>query len=498
MYYKKNAKGRAAKSYIYSLSDFSKGINRDVDENALSMDYAYMAYNLKYDDKTLKHGHGFADLKLPDGLHSGQWHTFQAPTSSAKPLRVWNVHITADGSGADENLILVYCDDGYIYMAYVNDYAPIFTRIQVKFTSEPTIINYKYNDKYVAVICSPTDKMYLWNLTATPVNSSKDLHLVSTCSHYERIFATTSDNKRQVRFSKDLDITNWSETSDAGGFIELVDERGNINKVISFNDYVYLIRDFGISRLSAYGDQSEFSVTHILQTSNMIYSNTAALCGDRIVYLATDGLYYCVGANVYRCNLKINNLIDAALIKNACACYFNGKYYLSIRLNFQDGKTVGCESESGYKNNALIEFDLKTGKLNIFRGVDVRAMESFVYDGWQKLVALFNGAKSQKIGELTDDGKLFDANLPKCWQSPMGDLGSLNEKVVRSVSLITPANVTIKVKSEQEAQILNVCGAPKLQTLVCNVKGVRVGVEIETTAQTVYVSNVAISLDVLK
>lgn len=498
MYYKMNVRGRSSKSYVYSLSDFSKGVNREIDENALSMDYAFMAYNLRYKDKALKQGYGFADLKLPDGLNAGNWLTFQAPVTTAKPLKIWNAHITADGTGTDEDVVLVYCDDGYIYMAYVNDYAPIFTKVQIQFTSEPTILNYKYNGNYVVVICTPTDAMCIWNLTAVPVQGTQNLHLTSLCCHYERIFATTSTNKRQLRFSKDFDITNWEETSDAGGFIELADERGNINKVISFNDYVYLIRDFGISRLSAYGDQSEFSVTHISKTSNLIYSNTVSLCGDRIIYLATDGLYYCTGSSIYKYDCKINDLIDASKVKNACSCYYNGKYYLSIRLNFDDNKSVCCESESGYKNNALIEFDIQTQKINITRGVDICAMEGFVYDGWQKLAVLFNGANSQKIGELNENGKLFDNVLAKCWQSPLSDLGSLNEKVVRSISVITPTDITIKVKSEQETQVIKVLGSTKLQTLVCNVKGVRIGIEIETTKPTMYVANVSINLDVLQ
>ncbi len=498
MYYIKSKTLRKSKSYTYNLSDFSKGVNRQIDENALSMNYAHMAYNVKYKDKALKQGYGFCSLTTPSLLNNGSTITFQAPQATAKPLRIWSTHITTATSGTEKDILLVYCDDGYIYKAFVPNFAPIFTKIDTaQFTSIPTVLNYKYNGAYVSVICSPTDDMYLWNLDATPVKSTKNLHLTSVCSHYERLFATTSTNKRQVRFSKDFDITNWEETSDAGGFIELVDARGNINKVLSLNDYVYLIRDFGISRLSAYGDQSEFSVTHICHSSNLIYGNTAVVCGDRIVYLSTDGLYYCTGSSVHKYNIKINDLFDKTALNNACACYYDGKYYLSARLKFDDGKIISCENENDYQNNVLIEFDLQTQKLNITRGIDICSMTSLVFDGWQKLAVLFNGANNQNIGELTDDGKVFNAVTQKCWQSPLSDLGTLAEKAVRSVSLISPTNVDITIKSEQEMQTLHVLGSSKLQKLVCNVKGVKISVAIESNAQALYISNLSLNIDVL-
>ena len=498
MYYNKLKTKRTSKSYTYSLADFSKGVNREIDENALSMDYAHIAYNVSYKDKSLRQGRGFSDLTTPCLFTDIDHLTFHAPSKTAKPVRIWNAHITGATSHTERDILLIYCDDGYIYKSFMPNYVSEYTQIDTEqFTSIPTVLNYKHNDDFVAIICSPTDNMYIWNLDATPVKSTKNLHLTSICSHYERLFATTSTNKRQVRFSKNFDVTNWDETSEAGGFIELIDERGNINKVLSMGDYVYLIRDFGISRLSAYGDQSEFSVTHICRTSNIIYANTAVVCGDRIVYLATDGLYYCVGSNVYKYNIKINDLFDKTALNNACACYYDGKYYLSARLNFDDNKSVVCENETNFKNNALIEFDLQTQKINITRGVDICAMASFVFDGWQKLAVIYNGENWQKVGELTYDGKFFENSAPKCWQSPISDLGTLAQKSVRSISLISPTDVDITIKSEQESQTLHISGSTKLQQLVCNVKGVKISIAIETTSQTLHIQNLSVNIDVL-
>lgn len=54
--------------------------------------------------------------------------------------------------------------------------------------------------------------------------------------HYERLFATTSTDKYTLYFSDDLDPTNWNENITEGGFIQMLDERGELLKVISFWD----------------------------------------------------------------------------------------------------------------------------------------------------------------------------------------------------------------------------------------------------------------------
>ena len=66
--------------------------------------------------------------------------------------------------------------------------------------------------------------------------------------HYERLFVTTTNEKSKVLFSDDLDPTLWSIDLSEAGFIEMVDERGALNRVISFNDYLYIFRDYLAAR----------------------------------------------------------------------------------------------------------------------------------------------------------------------------------------------------------------------------------------------------------
>ncbi len=495
MYNKRTTNLYTPASYTVSLNDFSRGVNSEVDENLLNMNYATTAYNVNFVDKSLKSGHGIKELELPHFLGGGLTFSYTLPENT-DPLALWSIKVTYN-TGVQEDLLLLYCSDKKLYYTMYYDINDVFYDSQVSLEAKPVILPYLYNGKHCAVICSPEDSMYIYNGTTTPVDSNKSIHLSSMCSHYERIFASSSDNTTEIRFSKDFDITNWEESSDAGGFIQLVDERGNINKVISFNDYVYIIRDFGISRLSAYGDQSEFSITHINLSSNKIYANTAVLCGDRIIMLSTSGLHYCTGSTLYKYDFKIHSLINKDYIKYASACYYGGKYYLATRIDFDDGLQIGCEAEQGYQNNVLIEFDLDKQNVNITRGVDICSMCPAYYEDTQKLLFLFHGAQKTKVGELTDDGLLFGQNFTKCWSSPLSDLGSDKRKAVKSIKLKTNDALTLKIKSDEEEQTIEVLPSNKTQTVLCNVVGTRIGVEFVASGQ-LNISNPTLTVDYLE
>ena len=495
MYYNKRLQTYTPASYTFSLSDFSRGINREIDENLLSMNYAKSAYNVSLEDKSLRSGHGIDELELPHILFDDETIVYELPENTDS-LALWALRV-ADTKDTVKDLLIVYCSDKKLYYTLYFDAMEDFVEAEVTMDAEPVILTYMYNGRETAVICSPKDTMYIWNGTPTPVDSEKALHLSSMCSHYERIFASSSDNKNEIRFSQDFDITNWEESSEAGGFIQLVDERGYINKLISFNDYVYIIRDYGISRLSAYGDQSEFSVTHINLTSNRIYGNTAVLCGDRIIMLTSSGLYYCAGSSLYKYDFPINSLINKDMMEYAKACYYDGKYYLATRIDFDDDQQIGCESETDFRNNVLIEFDLETQKFNITRGVDICSIAPAYHENTQHLLFLFHGNKKNMIGELTNDGLLFGQSLAKSWRSPLSDLGSPNRKIVKSINLVTESEVTIILRTDEEEQTLQVLPSDKAQIIQCNVVGTRISIEFSTDGQ-LHISNPTITVDFLE
>lgn len=124
-------------------------------------------------------------------------------------------------------------------------------------------------------------------------------------------------------------------------------------------------------------------------------------------------------------------------------------------MDFDDNKQIGCEAfETGYFNNVLLEYDLKTGDVNILRGVDIRNMIGIEESNVSKLAACFNGQFKDHIGQLDNSGTIFGDSLESFWQSPSTDLGYPNKiKIVKEVLIKTLADCVVGIKTDKEEKI---------------------------------------------
>ncbi len=334
-------------------------------------------------------------------------------------------------------------------------------------------LNYRLNSKDVLLMSGEGRKLIVWDGTA--INEYQNSPTISSMAiHYERLFVTSSAEPTKVFFSDDLDPTNWNVGADGGGFIELLDERGELNKVVSFGSYLYIFRDHGISRVTAFGDQREFSVLNLFVTTGRIYPSSIATCGAGIMFLASDGLYMFDG---YECRRALANLDGLIAPNDDCAsAYADGKYYLACRMNFRDGKQVGCESGE-FVTNGLLAFDPVTGEYSVTRGMDVRFMNKCVYDGEDFLMCR-DGTAS---GVLCADGCRFGAPLPKRWQSPASDFSTPDRtKVLRELYIKTDCACNVTLASGQKQKTVAVKSGDRRVRL--NFNGKRVSLAIDCDA----------------
>lgn len=480
------------------FSNFSGGVNTTIEENLLPINYAKMSYNTNFLDRSLQTGLGFKELTLPTNT-AGVERTLDYDNTYGNIDSFWVFERYDNTRDVRADAVFVHTEDNKIYYQLLKTNALGFGDFaNFTYSGKPNVQFHKYNDDDVAVMCSESDYLAIWTGLGTPAKVANTLSLTSICIHYERIFATVSGRKDMVRFSDDFDLINWNETPDEGGFIILADERGTCNKVMSFNDYVYIIREHGISRLSAYGDQSQYSVTHLFYIADKIYENTAVLCGDRILFVASDGLYAFNGYSAVKYDLKINKMFDIDKLSNAVACFFDGKYYLACCLDFMDNQSIGVEN-STYTNNALIEFDIKTGQYTITRGVDIIHLTPIINTFVHKLAICFGDNFHRKVvGELTHDGCFFSTPLKKSWISPMSDFGYPDKiKVVREVHLLTKYAITLTVSSESENRSFVISGSDKISKVCPNIKGKRISLSFESDVANMYVSNPNVVVDLI-
>ena len=248
------------------ISDYLGGADFVHDESAVNAAYASKYKNFRIREGVLTDGWGIEECTLLGG--------------AADVKYAWLYKKTEDGG---ETVTPMYCDGSGRVHAVKGGKDEILDGITARGTVSAA--DYRLYGTDVSLICSSVDGMAVYDgETARMVESSPKI--TSMALHYERLFVTSADAVTSVRFSDDLDPTNWSQSLDSGGFVELADGYGKSNKVVAFLNYVYIFRDYGISRMIAYADQSEFSVSNLYVSAGRIYPSSVAVCGDKVIFLS--------------------------------------------------------------------------------------------------------------------------------------------------------------------------------------------------------------------
>lgn len=405
--------------------------DRKHDSGVLPFDTAASVYNFDMSSGALRDGYGIcANENVPIDDARRYWvYKFYSDTAG----KFVEQYVYQDGYG-----LVHFYDSSENRRGYISGtpYAPMHA------------INYRLNSKDVLLLSCDGCKLMTWDGVRL-VEHANSPKVSSMALHNERLFVTSRDQPTKVFFSDDLDPTGWVIGENGAGFIELMDERGDFNKVVSFGNYLYIFRDHGISRVTAYGDQKEFAVVNMFVTAGRIYPSSIAICGATIVFLASDGLYAFDG---YECHRILRNLDGLIVPQDDCACaFYTGKYYLACKMDFADQKTVGCESDE-HTANGLLVYDTMSGEYSVARGLDIRFLNACSYNGKDFLMAC-DGAKSGVI-EMT--GSRFSIALPKHWKSPISDFSSPDKiKLVREVYIEsnteTAVSLTDGVKRKQKS-----------------------------------------------
>ena len=327
-----------------------------------------------------------------------------------------------------------------------------------EFTSPPSAVCYRLYGDDCVIMTSPTDDMFVWD-GVSPARRVHSPRITSMAMSGERMFATVAGESNAVYFSDDLDPTEWTESPDAGGFIQLLDERGRLLKALDFLGYVYLIREYGISRLHAAGDQSGFSVANLYVAGGGIYAGGACVCGDVVMLTGADGLYAFDGYSAAR-RLRAVRLAPSP---DASAVYSDGKYYLAARMD---------ETSGG--NDVLIVYDTEENTFSLSR----IAVKRLCKLGGDVYAVLADGS----AGKVCRCGALLGVPLEKVWASGLLDYGTPGVKTVAEVTLRTDGDVTLVVECDGKSREFRVCGGGTRRVRpAMSGRAVRIGIKSDET-----------------
>ena len=497
MFYENKIKQKNIRYKKVNYASFVNGINSDYDEKILPVRYATSTYNYSYLNGALRTGLGVKELSISyDRLDRSKKKSVVLP-DGVEAIATYTYIRQDKFMGEYMDMLLVYASDCkiYAYSMYF-DSDSFFVLDQVLFSTIPLVVNYNIEGKDCVIFVTEEEGMFVWDGESHMTKIDDAPSITSMCIHYERMFATVVDDARSICFSDDLNPTNWAQSLTEGGFVSIIDERGSSKKIISFNDYLYIFRDYGIDRMVAYADQTGFQINPLFTSSTKIYTDTIRVCGDRIVFLAEDGIYYFSGLSTTKYDLNINSKFVGVYNDKAKASYYNGKYYLACRMKF-DEDMVGCESVE-FDNNCLLELDLKTGGLNILRGYDIINLQTLNSRIESKLVICVKVDGVTKLGELSNDGEVFGKSTHKMWRSPKLNFDEpLRDKLIKSLTLSSSGDVTIRIRYDNNEKDYRIKGSNNLITIYPNIKGKEIAVDFLCDKSGCNISNPEMIIGVL-
>ena len=460
-------------------ASFSNGVNSDYDENLLPIKYSPLTYNFNFNDGSLRDGIGMSNPifryseNFPEMTKAIKWPESEVITGCWL-YRFWDKDL-----GDDRAFLIAYTVSGNFYYNNLKDSSSDMIQIEgLNFKEKPRVLTYNIDGVDTLILVSKNDGMYTWVYRQDPIKVDNVPLIKSMCVHYERLFVTTFGDNRSVWFSDNLNPTNFNIGSRDGGFIELNDEYGgDSNKVISFDGYLYIFRDFNIARVSAFGDQQDFSVTQLYLSNGRIYDKTVSLCGNRVMYLASDGIYSFNGSNSTKINLSIDKLFDGVDNDYAVGAYNEGCYYLICKLNYPGDKVMHETQNQRMYNNTLIRINVNTGEMSILRGYNFVDLFLIKYHLNSEVMVSVLDMGLSRVLVVDNSGKYIDEPTPKVWNSPMSDFGYPDKyKLIREIVVETSADIIIEIVADNQSYSYRLKGKNGYQSIRPYVKGKKIAV----------------------
>ena len=343
-------------------------------------------------------GNSVYSLTLPEGV------------TKFEGITMFKQHFS--NNGTDQYRLLVYGNDKKIYINQMMKHSSkLHWLYEMEFENKPISLAYKKQDDD-AIIITDGKQMKIWATNYSPYSVDDTPIITDMCMHEGILFCCLKEPAFKVWYATDLNPEKVGSVNSFSDYIPLNDALGNANRVLTFDESVYVIRDYGISKISYI--QKKFSVSEVYSSNTQIFANTACVCGNVMLFMTKDGLYTFNGAKVVKNEINFatmltnNNYISAASL--------GSKYYLACKLNFDDNEKILCE-ENEHINNALIVLDVDDYSYEIVRGLDIKQLVPIKTEMFEKMLVLFNFTNADKIGEIVENSVCFDDNLPKFWLS---------------------------------------------------------------------------------
>ena len=459
------------------IKDFSSVENSDTSVYSLEKNVPKYCYNIKSESGRLVSSLGLEHLSFPASI-SNTTEYARGAFSSIYPLKLWRYKYYSTANSKYMYFLVAFCSDGKLY--YNNMFFADLTYHELSskvFTQTPSALSFRDSDgNDIIGFVSPSDDMVVWYGDNQPYVEDSVPHLTSMSLHNSRLYAIDETGKF-VKYSALTNYLDWTSSTITGaGTIALNDYKDGLKRILSFKDNLYVFSDHGISKITSYATGTYFANSNVYGTAEKIYADTACVCGSRIYFLTSGGLYFFNGYETFKADLTLDSMLLSHDQSKAVTAYFGGKLYLSCHLAYEDE----TNAEKAMTNNCLVEVNTITHKCSVVRGLNINGMITLGDLTIDKLVVSQEG--SSYLWQLTKDGKLDTTNLKKYWKSGKIIVGNYDkDKILKKIYVTSAGDLTITLLANLSSQTFSFSGTKKTNRQVVNMVGREFEMEITST-----------------
>ena len=213
----------------------------------------------------------------------------------------------------------ILCTTGHVYYSD----GSMKTGLNVSFPTEnPSVVVTHTKDRNVISVISGNSRMSVVNDERSIASFGGGVR--ECILKNGRIFGVDSANPYKIKWSVEGGLDGWTDTIESSGWVAVQYGQGEILNLIVYKDKIVVVREHGLTFLTAYGTPENFKLGYLEYTLPKIYANTARIVGGDLVFYTEDGLYFYDGNKAEKCRLGLAEELQSATF----AAANKGQYYL--------------------------------------------------------------------------------------------------------------------------------------------------------------------------
>lgn len=477
-----------------SIASFKNGICSDLEDGDFAFGTCKQSFNFDFSKGVLTDGIGVSN-KIPIIWRLSSQNYIKELSMPEQLLSIracFSFRCVSKASRIYKSYLLFYGNDFKFYYIRLDNNSTSYTQVEgVSFDIIPDIYLVKVNGVDKIYFYNSTLGGYIWDIESnTSTHLDNPPNIKGTCVYEDRLYANFTNNENLIRYSEQLNLLSFNSVSEETGSLVLNDEFGACQKILVFENNLYLFKDYAIFRIIHNASTQEVRAENLFYSKNIIYPNTICVCDNKIIFLTSNGLFEFNGVNCKKINLSINDMFDVDFNKFSVAVFNKGYYYLACRLKYRNNYIFDCEDYSTYKNNSLIKLKVIDNTILLCSGWDFCNLETINDANNDLVLALFRRKDNvEYCGVLNMSGIIEQEITNKVWQSVLSDFGEYGKKkFIKDMRIMTKQKIIVEFNIDNKIVRKNIPGSDKVQIIKINEKAEKFGFSLISNEKDNYIT----------